>query len=221
MRAGPRAVAHVRAVAWSWSRSRSSNWSPSRSRTSSKTPSGARAGRPWSSTTGGRNEPTRARVACGGRLVVAAFATSAPPATRPVVNAPIANTLRSRICMAVVPFRLCGCAGPFGPVLHTVRPGSVAQRADNVGASGGVSRRMGDDSQRLARAPGGRALHRVLDGGCTAAAKPATGVSGLGRPPAVGAHGDIDHVEPDEEFLRVQDSAHRLEMRARGRRPPW
>ncbi len=40
--------------------------------------------------------------------VVAALATSAPPATRPDVNAPTARTLRSRICMAVVPFRLCG-----------------------------------------------------------------------------------------------------------------
>jgi len=40
--------------------------------------------------------------------VVAALATSAPPATRPDVNAPTARTLRSRICMAVVPFRPCG-----------------------------------------------------------------------------------------------------------------
>lgn len=35
-------------------------------------------------------------------LVVAASATSAPPATRPVVSAPIANTFRSRIFMGVV-----------------------------------------------------------------------------------------------------------------------
>jgi hypothetical protein len=36
--------------------------------------------------------------------VVAASATSAPPVTRPVVSAPIANTFRSRIFM-VVSFR--------------------------------------------------------------------------------------------------------------------
>ena len=31
--------------------------------------------------------------------VVAALATNAPPATRPVVNAPMASTLRKRMCM--------------------------------------------------------------------------------------------------------------------------
>jgi hypothetical protein len=36
--------------------------------------------------------------------VVAALAASAPPATRPDVSAPMASTLRSRICMAVCPF---------------------------------------------------------------------------------------------------------------------
>ena len=35
-------------------------------------------------------------------LVVAALATSAPPVTRPVVSAPIANTLRNRTFMLVV-----------------------------------------------------------------------------------------------------------------------
>jgi hypothetical protein len=37
-------------------------------------------------------------------LEVAAAATSAPPATRPVVSAPMANTLRRRICMGGLPF---------------------------------------------------------------------------------------------------------------------
>jgi hypothetical protein len=36
--------------------------------------------------------------------VVAALATSAPPATRPEVSAPTAKTLRRRICMVVCPF---------------------------------------------------------------------------------------------------------------------
>jgi hypothetical protein len=40
-------------------------------------------------------------------LVVAASATSAPPVTRPVVNAPIANTFRIRIFMVCCPFASC------------------------------------------------------------------------------------------------------------------
>ena len=38
--------------------------------------------------------------------VVAALATSAPPVTSPVVSAPMASTLRRRICMGGVPFHL-------------------------------------------------------------------------------------------------------------------
>jgi hypothetical protein len=38
--------------------------------------------------------------------VVAALATSAPPVTSPVVSAPTASTLRRRICMGGLPFRL-------------------------------------------------------------------------------------------------------------------
>ena len=37
--------------------------------------------------------------------VVAALATSAPPARRPEVSAPMASTLRRRICMGVCTFR--------------------------------------------------------------------------------------------------------------------
>jgi|HubBroStandDraft_2_1064218.scaffolds.fasta_scaffold49060_2 hypothetical protein len=37
-------------------------------------------------------------------LVVAALATSAPPVTRPVVSAPIANTFRKRIFIGFCPF---------------------------------------------------------------------------------------------------------------------
>jgi hypothetical protein len=59
--------------------------------------------------------------------VVAALATSAPPATRPDVSAPMARTLRSRICMSVA-LSSVSCTGPFGPVLHTVRFRSVHQR---------------------------------------------------------------------------------------------
>ena len=40
-------------------------------------------------------------------LVVAASATSAPPVTRPVVNAPIANTFRNRIFIVCCPFASC------------------------------------------------------------------------------------------------------------------
>ena len=38
--------------------------------------------------------------------VVAALATSAPPARSPDVSAPTASTLRNRICMACLPFRV-------------------------------------------------------------------------------------------------------------------
>jgi hypothetical protein len=38
--------------------------------------------------------------------VVAALATSAPPATRPDVSAPMASTLRRRICMVGISFRV-------------------------------------------------------------------------------------------------------------------
>jgi hypothetical protein len=40
--------------------------------------------------------------------VVAALATSAPPATRPEVSAPIARMLRRRNGMGTVPFVVCG-----------------------------------------------------------------------------------------------------------------
>jgi len=60
--------------------------------------------------------------------VVAALATSAPPVTSPVVSAPMASTLRKRICMGGLPFRLVWNADPFGPVRHTLHPGSVGGR---------------------------------------------------------------------------------------------
>jgi hypothetical protein len=60
--------------------------------------------------------------------VVAALATSAPPVTSPVVSAPMASTLRRRICMGGLPFRLVWNSDPFGPVRHTLHPGSVGGR---------------------------------------------------------------------------------------------
>jgi hypothetical protein len=59
--------------------------------------------------------------------VVAALATSAPPVTRPVVSAPIANTFRKRIFIGYVP-SVGRCAAPFGGGDHTLRPGPVARR---------------------------------------------------------------------------------------------
>lgn len=69
-------------------------------------------------------------------LVVAASATSAPPATRPVVSAPIANTCRSRTFMVVALSFVC-CAVPFGaavtPCNSDLWPGAQPpQRADGV-----------------------------------------------------------------------------------------
>ena len=61
--------------------------------------------------------------------VVAAFATNAPPATRPEVSAPMANTFRRRIFIwDSCPFISGGAPSPSGPVAHTVRPGSGRNR---------------------------------------------------------------------------------------------
>jgi hypothetical protein len=46
--------------------------------------------------------------------VVAALATSAPPAKRPVVSAPTASTLRRRTCMGCCPFRSYVAPAPPG-----------------------------------------------------------------------------------------------------------
>jgi hypothetical protein len=60
-------------------------------------------------------------------LVVAASATSAPPVTRPVVSAPIANTFRIRIFMVAVPsLDVMGRSVRSGG--HTLRRGPVARR---------------------------------------------------------------------------------------------
>jgi hypothetical protein len=61
-------------------------------------------------------------------LVVAALATRAPPVTRPVVSAPIANTFRKRIFMGRYPFVSCDAPPPFGGGAHTLRLGPVAGR---------------------------------------------------------------------------------------------
>jgi len=60
--------------------------------------------------------------------VVAASATSAPPARRPDVSAPTASTLRRRICMVVLPFCVFGAPAPREPAGQTLRSGSVRRR---------------------------------------------------------------------------------------------
>ena len=67
--------------------------------------------------------------------VVAALATSAPPATSPDVSAPMASTLRRRICMVRIPFRSLS-AGPFGPVPKSVRSGSERSRRGGWAGAG-------------------------------------------------------------------------------------
>jgi hypothetical protein len=59
--------------------------------------------------------------------VVAALATSAPPVTSPVVSAPMANTLRSRIFM-IVALSFGVLRPPVRAGMHTVRPGPVDGR---------------------------------------------------------------------------------------------
>ena len=51
--------------------------------------------------------------------VVAALATNAPPARRPEVSAPMASTLRRRICMTVLPF--ISCEAPTQSGRHRIR----------------------------------------------------------------------------------------------------
>ncbi|HEY3587799.1 MAG TPA: hypothetical protein VGK85_11630 [Myxococcaceae bacterium] len=68
--------------------------------------------------------------------VVAASATSAPPATRPDVNAPMASTLRKRICMGV-PFLSLG-AGPLEPVVIRCAP-DLSAAAERRGRVRGVT----------------------------------------------------------------------------------
>ena len=60
--------------------------------------------------------------------VVDALATSAPPARRPEVSAPTAMTLRKRMCMAVVSYRVVAAPARCEPVLHMVRSGSERSR---------------------------------------------------------------------------------------------
>jgi hypothetical protein len=60
--------------------------------------------------------------------VVAALATSAPPARSPEVSAPTARTLRKRMCMAGEPFCVSAAPSPCEPVRQTVRSGSVRDR---------------------------------------------------------------------------------------------
>jgi hypothetical protein len=66
--------------------------------------------------------------------VVAALATSAPPATRPDVKAPTARTFRRRICM---------CVCPFLWVQHRlVRTGTAPRCAPDLCAAAGRGRRV-------------------------------------------------------------------------------
>ncbi len=51
--------------------------------------------------------------------VVAALATNAPPARSPEVSAPMASTLRRRICMTVLPF--ISYEAPTQSVRHCIR----------------------------------------------------------------------------------------------------
>ena len=60
--------------------------------------------------------------------VVAALATSAPPARSPELSAPTARTLRRRIFMGCVPFRVMCHAEPDRSGVGTMRPGCWGDR---------------------------------------------------------------------------------------------
>ena len=69
--------------------------------------------------------------------VVAALATSAPPAKRPEVSAPTASTLRRRICMGCCPFHSCVAPAPPGRyrtrcARHLWRPAELPQCVGGV-----------------------------------------------------------------------------------------
>ena len=77
--------------------------------------------------------------------VVAALATNAPPARRPVVNAPTASTFRKRSCMDGMPF-VFGATPAVRGHCSACAPNlcAAAERSRRVG---GVALRTDDDSQ--------------------------------------------------------------------------
>ena len=79
--------------------------------------------------------------------VVAALATKAPPATRPDVSAPMARTLRRRICMGGLPFPVDSCADPVGPACKDCAA-NVGAGLERHGCVRGTTGRNGDDSQK-------------------------------------------------------------------------
>ena len=110
----------------------------------------------------------------------------------------------------VCPF-VCVSAGPFEPVLQTVRSGSeCSRRATWAGARSHATNAMTIHSNASTTAH--RRARRRRAGGRTlrhrrAAAATSSGGSALGRPPAVGAHRDVDDVEPGEGLVRRRGSA--------------
>jgi hypothetical protein len=81
--------------------------------------------------------------------VVAALATSAPPASRPEVSAPTARTLRKRMCMTDVPFVSVQRRPAVGRYSTRCAP-DLSAAAERRGRVQRVMRRTDDDSQHCA-----------------------------------------------------------------------
>lgn len=64
--------------------------------------------------------------------VVAALATKALPATRPDVSAPMARTLRKRICMGGLPFHVVCCAARSGR-RSKIAPRTLVRQQSDIG----------------------------------------------------------------------------------------
>jgi hypothetical protein len=77
--------------------------------------------------------------------VVAALATNAPPARRPVVNAPTASTFRKRSCMDGMPF--VSGATPAVRGHSSACASNLWADAERRRRVGGVALRTDDDSQ--------------------------------------------------------------------------
>lgn len=138
--------------------------------------------------------------------VVAALATNAPPARRPVVNAPTTSTFRKRKCIGYA-FRLwCKALRSGAPSACALDLGTAAERTRRVC---GVALRTGDNSQEASSPRSAGQPHRA------SRSSPVESVALRGSP-AVRAHGYAQHLLSAELVEAVQVPRHRSEVGVTG-----